>query len=135
MNFLTFEQVIPTKQFPTVVFNQTAKTLRISPENKKFNTNRHPRTAIGIQSDGDLIMVTVDGRNAMAQGMSIPELSQLMRALDCIDAMNMDGGGSTSMWIKDMPEDGIVNYPSDNGKFDHQGQRTVANIIGLVRRE
>jgi len=92
----------------------------------KFNTKRHPRTAIGLTEDGRLLAVVVDGRSANAQGVTIEELSQLMLALGCEKAMNLDGGGSSTAWIKG---EGVVNYPSDNKQFDHQGERAVANAI------
>lgn len=93
---------------------------------QKFNTNRHPRTAIGITSNNHLLAVVVDGRSAEAQGMSTEELATLMNVLGCKDAMNLDGGGSSTAWIN---THGIVNYPSDNKKFDHQGERGVATVI------
>jgi exopolysaccharide biosynthesis protein len=43
--------------------------------------------------------------------------------------MNLDGGGSTTMYIKKQSDNGVVNYPSDNKQFDHYGERKVANII------
>lgn len=91
-----------------------------------FNTNRHPRTAIGITKDNRLIAVVVDGRNKNAYGMSIAELSLLMQALGCEYAMNLDGGGSSAAWIKG---EGVVNYPSDNKLFDHEGERSVVTVI------
>ena len=91
-----------------------------------FNTNRHPRTAIGKTRDGKVIAVVVDGRNAQSQGVSIAELTLLMRALGCVDALNLDGGGSSTMWVEGY---GIVNHPSDNKKFDHAGERAVANVL------
>lgn len=94
-----------------------------------FNTNRHPRTAIGITKDNRLIAVVVDGRNANAYGASIEELSIIMKALGCVDAMNLDGGGSSTAWVKGH---GVINYPSDNKKFDHQGERAVANAICFI---
>ncbi|MBD3275101.1 MAG: phosphodiester glycosidase family protein [Candidatus Marinimicrobia bacterium] len=91
-----------------------------------FNLTRHPRTAIGITRESILLAVTVDGRTAQAAGMSIPELAEFMQRLGCVDAINLDGGGSTTMWIRGR---GVVNYPSDNGEFDHKGEREVANCI------
>lgn len=99
-----------------------------------FNTNRHPRTAIGITKDNRLLLVTVDGRSAEAQGMTNEELAQLMQALGCTQALNLDGGGSTTMWIDGKGTDGIVNYPSDNKAYDQRGERAVANSI-LVRKK
>ncbi len=98
-------------------------------EKDKFNENRHPRTGIGINKKGHIIMVTLDGRNKRASGMSIPEFASLMKYLGCNDALNLDGGGSTTMYIQSQNANGIVNYPSDNKIFDHMGQRTVSNII------
>lgn len=98
----------------------------VSQKDEKFNTNRHPRTAIGVTKDKRLIAVVVDGRNANAHGVSIGELSIIMEALGCTDAMNLDGGGSSAAWVKGQ---GVVNYPSDNKKWDHQGERAVANAL------
>ena len=98
----------------------------VKQKDQPFNTNRHPRTAIGTTKDGKLIAVVVDGRNANAHGASIKELSIIMKALGCVAAMNLDGGGSSTAWVKDY---GVVNFPSDNKKFDHLGERAVANAI------
>ena len=59
-------------------------------------------------------------------GMSLFELGVFLRSLKCQQAINLDGGGSTTMWIKSQ---GVVNYPSDNQRFDHSGERKVANVI------
>ncbi len=94
-----------------------------------FNNNRHPRSAVGITADGKVILVTVDGRNARAHGMSLPELAFLLRQTGAHEALNLDGGGSTALYINGKNETGIVNYPSDNKIFDHGGERSVANAI------
>jgi hypothetical protein len=74
-----------------------------------FCLARHPRTAAGVRADGTLVFVTVDGRQPEASvGMSIPELTDLMLELGCVSAMNLDGGGSTTMVINGQ----IVNSPS-----------------------
>lgn len=91
-----------------------------------FNTNRHPRTAIGITADQRVICVVVDGRSSESHGMSTTELSKVMHALGCVQAMNLDGGGSSTAWVKDK---GVVNHPTDNKQFDHEGERGVANAI------
>lgn len=93
---------------------------------QKFNTNRHPRTAVGITGDNRLIAVVADGRSAQAYGMTIAELAAVMKALGCTVAMNLDGGGSSTAWVRGA---GVVNFPSDNKKFDHEGERAVANCI------
>lgn len=91
---------------------------------------RHPRTAIAITKDGNLLLITVDGRNKDALGMSAKELTAfLQRFFNPKSAMNIDGEGSTMMWVKGQPFNGIVNYPTDNRKFDHYGQRMVETAI------
>ena len=87
----------------------------------------HPRTAIGTSKSGKIFLVTVDGRFANnAVGVSTTDLGLIMKALGCDDAFNLDGGGSTTMWIKNK---GVVNYPCDNSKFDHAGERSVGSVI------
>ena len=92
-------------------------------------SDRHPRTAIGTDRKGRVYLITVDGRAKEARGMTLPELTGLMRALKINDGVNLDGGGSTTMWIAGKPFNGVVNMPSDNRKFDHEGERPVASII------
>ncbi|MDR2802272.1 MAG: phosphodiester glycosidase family protein [Prevotellaceae bacterium] len=94
-----------------------------------FNENRHPRTFVAIKGNGVVLLVVVDGRNVHAAGMSIAELYVLSKALGCRDAMNFDGGGSSTMYVRGENENGVVNFPSDNKLFDHRGERPVANII------
>lgn len=96
---------------------------------RNFNMDRHPRTAIGITDKGKTVLITVDGRSDEAAGMSIPELATIMQKLGCKEALNLDGGGSTTMWLSTANGNGIVNHPSDNQKFDHKGERAVANCI------
>jgi exopolysaccharide biosynthesis protein len=91
--------------------------------------NRHPRTVIGKKGKHKVILVTLDGRTDLARGMTLTELSDLMISLQCNDAVNLDGGGSTTMWIAGKPFNGIVNMPCDNKKFDHAGERAVSDII------
>lgn len=99
--------------------------------NESFITTRHPRSAIYTKADGTTVILTVDGRSAgNADGMSIPELAYLIKILGGEDALNLDGGGSTTLWLQ---ESGIVNYPCDNKLFDHEGERSVSNIVYVAR--
>lgn len=98
-----------------------------------FAKTRHPRTAIGIVKN-KVILLTVDGRHENAAGMSLYELKNLMRWLGCSAAINLDGGGSTTLWVDGATDNGVVNYPSDNKKWDHQGERNVANVILLKKK-
>ena len=91
--------------------------------------NKHPRTVIGKKGDHRIILVTLDGRTDQAAGMTLAELADLMVSLHCNDAVNLDGGGSTTMWISGKPFNGVVNMPCDNKFFDHAGERAVSDII------
>ncbi|MFV0484264.1 MAG: phosphodiester glycosidase family protein [Bacteroidales bacterium] len=97
-----------------------------------FSNNRHPRTAIGIRADGVVLLVVVDGRSAESYGMSLEELQKTMLWLGCVDAINFDGGGSSTMYVKGQSFNGVVSCPSDNKKFDHKGEREVANAIMIL---
>ena len=101
---------------------------------RTFVNDRHNRTALGIRPDGTVLLVTVDGRMKQAAGMSLPELEQTLMWLGCTNAINLDGGGSTTLYLRGRPENGIVNYPTDNGRFDHKGERKVSNIIMLMEK-
>lgn len=86
-------------------------------------TTRHPRTAAGLSEDGrTLILAVVDGRTDASVGMTCTELAALMAELGAHDASNLDGGGSSTMW---MTGDGVLNDPSDGA------QRVVANHLGV----
>jgi hypothetical protein len=78
--------------------------------NEGFAGNRHPRTLIGTASDGRMWLVTVDGRQpSLSAGMRLEELRALAQRLDLRDALNLDGGGSTTMWVQGR----VMNSPSD----------------------
>ena len=94
-----------------------------------FHQKRHPRSCACLNKKGRLILLTVDGRTEKAAGMSLPELSTFLDSLDCDFAINLDGGGSTTLYLYGKAPTGVINYPSDNRTFDHQGQRKVANVI------
>lgn len=115
---------------PLLTFNKVDETL----DTAAFNRLRHPRTCLGIKPNGRVILLTVDGRNDNSAGMSLFELTKLMRWLGCSSAINFDGGGSTTLWVSGMPDGGVINYPTDNKKWDHEGQRKVANVI-LVKKQ
>ncbi|MCR4660287.1 MAG: phosphodiester glycosidase family protein [Bacteroidales bacterium] len=97
---------------------------------RTFVTKRHNRTALGLRPDGTVLLLTVDGRSRRrSEGLSLDELEHVMRWLGCREAINLDGGGSTTMYVQGFPHNGVVNYPSDNNRFDHEGERPVANAI------
>ena len=99
-----------------------------------FIATKHPRSAIFTTKDKKTVLITVDGRaKGNAIGVSIPELAHLIRILGGEDALNLDGGGSTTLWLEGAPDNGVLNCPSDNGKFDHQGERKIPNIIYVYK--
>lgn len=115
---------------PLLIYNNAEEELR----NNAFNNNRHPRTCACVTNDDDLLLITVDGRDAMAQGMTLHELTYLSRMLGCKDAINLDGGGSTTMYVKGQPFEGVVNFPCDNKQFDHYGERAVSNVLMILKK-
>lgn len=113
---------------PLLIQDGSAVALGTNP----FNDNRHPRSAIAITADQKLLLIVVDGRNRLSAGMSLPELTQTLGWLGADDAMNLDGGGSSTLYVRGATQTGVVNHPSDNRLFDHFGQRPVANIVYLL---
>jgi muramoyltetrapeptide carboxypeptidase len=92
-----------------------------------FALARHPRTALGVRADGTLLLLTVDGRHPeRSVGMSLGELTALLRELGAVEAINLDGGGSTTMVV----EGRTVNRPSDPG-----GERENADALLVFPRD
>ena len=84
---------------------------------------RNPRTAVGLSQDGKTVfMVVVDGRTTASVGMTCTELATLMLGLGAYQAINLDGGGSTTMYLKGT---GVVNHPSDGT------ERIVGNHLAV----
>lgn len=100
-----------------------------------FNLTKYSRTGIGITNDQHLLLVVVDGNSDSSAGMTMKQFALLFKKLNCRTALNLDGGGSSTMWIRGQPDSGVVNHPTDNRRFDHYGERRVANSVVLkVRR-
>ncbi|RZK57448.1 MAG: phosphodiester glycosidase family protein [Pedobacter sp.] len=131
----TWEQNLPERDImnsgPLLIFDKQTEVL----DTTAFTKLRHPRSAIGIKPNGKIILLTVDGRQENSAGMSLHELTKVMKWLGCTSAINLDGGGSTTLWVKDSTAKGVVNYPSDNKKWDHEGARKVANVILLKGKQ
>ena len=72
---------------------------------------RNPRTAIGYTKNNNLIMLTADGREGASVGLTLMELASLMKEFGCVNAMNLDGGGSTVMYV----QGDVVNKPPVRG--------------------
>ncbi len=99
-------------------------------DESSFNTKRHPRSALATNSK-KVFLITVDGRApGVADGMSLPELTKIMHYAGAVNALNLDGGGSTTLYVKGI---GIVNHPSDNKQFDNEGERYVVNSLLFIK--
>jgi hypothetical protein len=85
-----------------------------------FADRRHGRTAVALRTDGTILLLAVDGRRADSPGMTLEELTQYLESLGAVDALNLDGGGSTTMVLRGT----LVNRPSDR-----TGERPVANAL------
>ena len=88
-------------------------------------TGPAPRTGVGLSEDGEtLILMVVDGRQAgFSEGVSLPEMGELLIRCGAYIAMNLDGGGSSTMVLGGA---GVINSPSDGA------ERAVANHLGIV---
>lgn len=96
--------------------------------NSNFEAGAAPRTAVGIKADGNIIFYTLDGRQSgYSYGAQLKTLAKRMVELGCVDALNLDGGGSTtiSAWFPGKDNTMVVNSPSDGYL------RSVANYIFL----
>ncbi len=97
------------------------------PSHKGANTYllpRHPRTALGFNSHY-LFLVEVDGRQKeLSAGMTVAELASFMKNLGCTEAMNLDGGGSSTFWLNGK----VMNSPSD------KHERSLANALVIVQK-
>ncbi|MGQ9697520.1 MAG: phosphodiester glycosidase family protein [Armatimonadota bacterium] len=76
---------------------------------QSFGVLRHPRTLLGVTESGRLLIVTVDGRQSISAGMTLQEAARLMLSLGAVTAVNLDGGGSTTLAVRGV----VVNSPSD----------------------
>jgi hypothetical protein len=88
---------------------------------------KHPRTALGFSRDSStLYILAVDGRTQRSVGVTLDELASIMRRVGAWNAMNFDGGGSTTMVINGA----VVNVPSDSA-----GERAVGSALMVVRKK
>ncbi len=85
--------------------------------------NNDPRTAVGYTENNHIIMIAADGRQTISEGVGLNELADIMLDLGCVEAMNLDGGGSTQMAV---PGE-FINSPSEN--------RAVPTILAVTHRD
>lgn len=96
-------------------------------QDRDFGGIRHPRSAIGYTADGDIVMLVVDGRRSeYSNGASLTDLALILRDLDVENAMNLDGGGSSTLACVEDSDVVIKNAPSD------LSERAVYNSLVAV---
>jgi hypothetical protein len=115
-----------------IVFDFTTTTLG------KYRTNyellqtdifatsaRPPRTAIGNTADNKLVLFVCDGRQTISDGATLLELAQIMKGIGCINALNLDGGGSSAI----IAGGSLLNKPSDGT------ERAVPSVVAFVKKK
>ena len=85
---------------------------------------KNPRSAIGYTADNHLILVAVDGREGSSVGLTLMQLANFMKSAGCVNAMNLDGGGSTVMYVNGK----VVNNPQVKGGI------ALSNAIVLTKK-
>ena len=94
----------------------------------EFSDTRHPRTAAGVTSDGTVVLIVVDGRQPeISNGASLADLAYIMSTLDCVNAINLDGGGSSTFILKNEKGELITENSPSAGAL-----RAVANGLMVV---
>ena len=107
------------------VLVQDAQVKISNNEEKKFAgkaiADKHPRTAIGYTQDGTMIILAIQGRmKGLAEGATLPQMAKIMVDLGCVEAMNLDGGGSSCM---------LINGKETIKPSDPTGQRPVPAVL------
>ena len=111
---------------PHLIDNGTYRSLD---QSTTHNTDTHPRTAVAVTEDGSVLLVTIDGRfPGQAVGMPTTLMQEFFTLLGAKSALNLDGGGSTTMYIKGR---GIVNHACDGSNWNNPTERAVNSIIYL----
>lgn len=99
-----------------------------NPEHERVGTT--PRSSIGVTKDGDLILCAIDGRQSSAGmvGVTVREEAYIMQQLGCVDCYNLDGGGSTQLYIKEDGKFVKLNNPSE-------AKRYISNCVLFVQKK
>lgn len=103
-----------------------------------LDTDAHPRTSVGISEDRKkLYFFVVDGRMKdiyYSKGLTLSQLGILMDAVGCFNAINLDGGGSTTLIVRKESEDGGLKFPILNTPTDDNGAREITNSILVIEK-
>lgn len=127
---IDFEDDLPHEEImtsgPMLLFDYQ----QLSYIQNSFTLARHNRTGVAITDEGKIMLIVVDGRMKEAAGMTLKEFASTLQWLNAKIMLNLDGGGSSTLFIN-KENYGVINHPTDNGKYDHAGERKVANVLLL----
>ncbi|MBQ2896706.1 MAG: phosphodiester glycosidase family protein [Clostridia bacterium] len=125
---IKFEANFDLSEFVTMTGGGTMLVTQGMPAKITHNVSgANPRTVIACdQTRTKLYLITVDGRQSNAKGYTLSQLTEFLVEIGMYDAMNLDGGGSTTMVAKQKDYQNVINVPSDGG------QRKVATAIGIL---
>ena len=91
----------------------------------KAISDKHPRTAMGYTRDGKLIILMIEGRSKIAGGANLTQMAQIFKELGCVEAINLDGGGSSCL---------LINGKETIKVSDKEGQRGVPAVFIIKRK-
>ena len=102
---------------------------------ERFCSDRHPRTAVGITADKDVIVMVIDGRlPGHSHGMTLYDIAVEMKALGAVNAINLDGGGSSTFLVKGEEGFKIRNFPVDARTPGVVGVREIFNTLLILAK-
>lgn len=110
----------------SLVINGVINLRKTDKFSHSISTN--PRTLIGQKENGDIVIVVIDGRSSISRGLSAKESAQLMLSLGCINAVNLDGGGSTTAVEVLNGKATVINNPSD------KNERAIGSALLIYRK-
>ena len=88
--------------------------------------DKHPRTAMGYTKDNQLIILVIEGRNTIAHGATLEQEAQILKDLGCVEALNLDGGGSSCL---------LINGKQTITPSDKEGQRAVPAVFMIMSNQ
>ena len=120
--------------YPSLVIDSTVAVQVREGEQVYSSTDwsTQPRSALGLTESGDLIFAVLDGRNPLSDGLfSVKWAEFLDSSFQLQEGIGLDGGGSSTLSIRDCWLNDIVNFPSDSTDFSHQGARHIGSGLYL----
>ena len=105
---------------PALIKNGSISVSKTQEVDKAMVNN--PRTAIGIMEDGTYVFLVSDGRTNESEGLTLYEVASYTKSIGCINAYNLDGGGSSTMYFNGK----LINKPTTNGRIS---ERKVSDIV------